>query len=388
MEVFPEKFDPDYVPPVDFRQRKRKLPKVALTEEQKLAVLKKWNEANPQKPPTVLEMVKAAFPEDDFDGRSVQGKAVLDFLASKQLKALTAADVLPPPPIILTKEQKEYIYNNCEILGTIELSREIFKNPELQSLHRETRAVYEYLKTITGKQLQEESTELGEYRPPKNIPKAVTRINRFLKTLNLVEEKLTSRDKKNLTALIAYLHTLRFMYQINRYEKQEHKELFESSFIRYTWDKGDLTEEEVDQYIMVASEVVNEARINDHINELQILLDEIAQQTNEDNKKFSMGLIEAMTQARKERKECSEQQRKWLQVLIGKRSERLANQKAETASILNLVALWKEEESRTKLIELSEKRRSLVKEEINRLSSLDDVQAMILGISEEDVLDG
>ena len=71
-----------------------------------------------------------------------------------------------------------------------------------------------------------------------------------------------------------------------------------------------------------------------------------------------------------------------------KRSARLSKQIKENASILNLVQLWKDEESREKLIKLAELRKSVLKEEVENLSSMDEVKSRILGLSEEEVLNG
>ena len=50
--------------------------------------------------------------------------------------------------------------------------------------------------------------------------------------------------------------------------------------------------------------------------------------------------------------------------------------------------MWKEEESRKKLIQLAELRKQVVKEEVKNISSMDEVKARILGISEDEVLEG
>ena len=57
------------------------------------------------------------------------------------------------------------------------------------------------------------------------------------------------------------MHTFRFLHQIGTYNIETDRELFESSFVRYTWDKPDLTQEEVDQYIGWVIESM-ESRIN------------------------------------------------------------------------------------------------------------------------------
>ena len=60
----------------------------------------------------------------------------------------------------------------------------------------------------------------------------------------------------------------------------------------------------------------------------------------------------------------------------------------ESASVVHLVQMWKEEESRKKLIALAELRKKGVKKEIKKLSSMDEVKARIMGISEDEVLNG
>ena len=50
--------------------------------------------------------------------------------------------------------------------------------------------------------------------------------------------------------------------------------------------------------------------------------------------------------------------------------------------------MWKEEESRNKLIQLAELRKKIVKSEIDNLSSMDEVKARILGISPDEILNG
>ena len=50
--------------------------------------------------------------------------------------------------------------------------------------------------------------------------------------------------------------------------------------------------------------------------------------------------------------------------------------------------LWKEEESRKKLIKLAEIRKKAVSNEVEKLSSIDEVKARIMGISEDEVVEG
>ena len=164
------------------------------------------------------------------------------------------------------------------------------------------------------------------------------------------------------------------------------RELFESSFVRYTFDKCDLTQEEVDKYIVLSIEVVIAANIQRRVEHLQGLLEDTANDT--EGRRISMALVEAISTAQTEYNQCVNRQQKLLESLKQKRSDRLKSQIKENASIINLVELWKEEESRKKMIQIAEARKEQVKKEIGNLSDMEDIRAKILGISEDEVLNG
>ena len=197
---------------------------------------------------------------------------------------------------------------------------------------------------------------------------------------------MLSREKKNVETLMKYLNTYRFVHQMNTYSSQIDRELFESSFVRYTYDKPDLTEEEVDQYIVMCIEVCIASNIQTRVERLQNMLDDTADDT--EGRRISMGLVEAISSRQQEYNQCVNRQQKLLESLKEKRSARLSKQVKENASIVNLVQLWKEEESRKKLLALAELRKKAVKQETEKLSSMDEIKARILGLSEEEVLDG
>ena len=101
-----------------------------------------------------------------------------------------------------------------------------------------------------------------------------------------------------------------------------------------------------------------------------------------------MSLVESISTAQTEYNQCVNRQQKLLESLKEKRSDRLKKQIADNASILNLVEMWKEEESRKKMIQLAEMRKEAVKDEITKLGTMDEVKARIMGISEDEVLNG
>lgn len=359
---------------------------VILTEEQQLSLLKEWN-SRPDNPPSLLELVKLAFGKDDLDGRSKEGKAVKQFLASRQIKPKKSHEYFAKGLINLNDEQKEYISNNCQTMTGLEMAKILFKNESLTNLSQETRSVLDHMKNIpsnikyTTPQSGNITTE--EYKAPRSEERAIAKVNKYVLD-GIDKNKLTHKVKKDINSLIGYMNTFRFTHQINLYDDERDRELFESSFVRYTYDKNDLTQEEVDQYIVLSTEVVISSNIQQTVNLLQNQID-IA--TQEDGK-IPMALVEASNTARKEYNDCVNRQQKLLNDLKVKRSERLSKQVKETASILNLVQMWKEEESRLKLIKMAEMRKQALEKEIDRLSSMDELKCKILGISKDEILNG
>lgn len=359
---------------------------IILTQEQELKLLQEWNN-RPSNPPSLSELVKLAFGRDDLDGRSKEGKAVKHFLASRQIKPKKSHEYSPKGFIELTDEQKEYTSNNCHTMTGLEIAKTLFKNQALTNLSQETRSVLEYMKNIpsnikyNNNEAQNIATE--EYRAPRSEERMIAKINKYV--LDGVDKnKLTAKTKKDINSLIGYMNTFRFTHQINLYEDERDRDLFESSFVRYTYDKNDLTQEEVDQYIVLSTEVVISSNIQQTVNLLQ---NQIDLATQEDGK-IPMALVEASNTARKEYNDCVNRQQKLLNDLKVKRSEKLSKQVKETASILNLVQMWKEEESRLKLIKMAEMRKQVVEKEIDRLSSMDELKCKILGISKDEILNG
>lgn len=358
-----------------------------LTKDQEDLVIQIWND-NKDNPPSLQDLTQKVFPEiPNVDGRSVYGKAVKVFLASRSLNVKTKSQYTPKTRVDFSQDQKDYISNNASLMSAVEISRELFQNYSLNNLSIESRSVQEYLdslpKQVNPGVSHEEEESQGDYKPPKNVERATVRVNKYV--LNgLDKDKITARNKKELTSLISYLHTYRFLHQIGTYGKQGDRDLFESSFIRYTYDKSDLTQEEVDQYIVLATEVVISSNIQAAIQTLQEQIDIEISSGN----RIPMPLIEAVTSARTEYNQCVTRQQKLLNDLKVKRSERLSSQVKDNASILNLVQMWKDEDTRKEMLKMADMRREVLKGEIGRLSSMDDVKARIFGLTEEEVLDG
>jgi hypothetical protein len=356
---------------------------IQLSPEQEKLVLDAF--AN-NKEPSITELVKLAFPTlTDVDGRSKEGRAVKGLIAAKGFKARTTGDYQPVPCPELTDNFKEFIRNHL-LMSPVSIARTLFANPQLSNLSCETRKIAEYMQTISptpSEAVSEVPTD--EYRPPRTIQGALQRVDKYIFNHKIKREEMTAAHKAGLDALLAYMNTFRFVHQINIYEHQTARDLFESAFVRFCYDKSDLTEEEVDQYIVLAHETVNSANIQARIETLQGLLDNAARQNEGERAVISMSLIEAINTLQTEYNQCVIRQNKLNEVLKQKRSDRLAERRSAHASVLNLVQLWKEEKSRTKFIHIADLRKQQVKKAAEELASMEDFKSRILGFSMEEL---
>lgn len=356
---------------------------IILSNQQKETIIREWN-SRPENPPSLLQLINLAFPDKKVDGRSKEGKAVKAFLADQSIKA-RAAQEYKHKEIELTDEHKEFIDNNYKMMTFVEIARVIFANEKITNLNKEAKVVEDYIKQIDPSHDSSEEINIthDEYKPPSTFSLALSKINKYIYE-KWDKEKLTAKEKKNVESLLGYMNTYRFIHQINSYNSTGTRELFESSFVRYTCDKNDLTQEEVDQYIVLSSEVVIASNIQHRVEHLQNLLDDAANDT--DGRRIAMSLVEAINTAQNEYHQSVNRQQKLLESLKEKRSDRLKNQLKENASILNLVEMWKSEESRQKMIHLAQLRKESISEEVEKLSSMDEIKARIMGLSEDEVL--
>jgi hypothetical protein len=355
-----------------------------LTVEQGKIILNEWN-SRPKDPPSLLELIKLAFPEQNLDGRTKEGRAVKAFLATRKIKAKGAHEYQAKEKMGLTDEHKQFIESNAALMNGREMACVIFADNELTNLHQEVRTVNDYIKSL-DLEPYENPNEVpnSKYKPPKTFDKTVNTVNRYVNN-GIDKNKITSSVKKNIDSLINYLSTYRFSHQINTYSSQTDRDLFESSFIRYTHDKPDLSQEEVDQYIVLSTEVIIAASIQRRTERLQTLLDTAAEDT--EGRRIAMALVDAISSAQTEYNQCINRQQKLLDSLKQKRSDVLKNKIKENASVLNLVQLWKEEETRKKLIQLANVRKKAVADEVQNLTDMDEIKCKIMGISKGEILD-
>jgi hypothetical protein len=356
-------------------------------EQRHLNALQLWQDRGEQNPPSLSELIAVAYPErDDIDGRSKEARELKIYLAQHGVAA-DGAHVYHAKSIELSDDQKEFIENNASLMSAVHLARVIFEDETITNLHAEARAVNDYLQTLDPSVIAQDTADVPDvtYVAPKSFDKTFIRANLYIAP-KIDKKKISPKHRRGIEALMGYLNTYRFIHQIETYTTNTDRILYESCFVRYTYDKSDLSQEEVDQYIVLATEVVIGSTIQARSERLQQLLDVSAEDT--EGRRVAMGLVQAISAAQTEYNQCIGRQHKLLSDLKEKRSDKLKNQIRANASIINLIEIWKEEESRLKLIKLAELRKKAIKAEVKKLTTMDEVKARVMGISEDEILNG
>lgn len=348
-----------------------------LTDEQKEKV-----KAAYKKSPDLNEIVRTVFDNPELDGRSKEGRAIRSYMIQTNMKFNTVRR-LKKDGIVLSDQQKEFIISQAnEGLSSLAIAEIIFPNKEVKPLSLEQRAVHAVMKEVNPDYSPSQDTDavLSSYVPPKALGRVIKKINDS--TGNLFEEdKINRQHKICVEKLAVNLNNSRFVKIMNNYTCRDDRELFEQEFIRLTWDKPDLTSDEINLYMNVCKEIINLEVISKHLNKLNDMFD-IAN----DQEEMSVRLAEIIKAKSSEYHQCETRIENLTKKLQGDRSSRMQSKQKENASILALVQFFQDQEERENMVKIAEMQKKLVADEATRMEGMDEWKARILGISKDNVI--
>jgi hypothetical protein len=331
--------------------------------------------------PDLNTITRKFFANEKLDGRSKQGIAIRSFLASNKINYKTskyekAADIQ------FTDSQKEFIIDQTAIgLSAVRIAELLFPDRRIVNLGVEQRAVANFVRTANVEGQLESETAIGvKYLVPRSVERVVNKINQATGE-KIDKEKLSRQHKMCIEKLTIHLANSRFQKIINCYTSQEDRDIFEEEFIRMTWDKPDLTADEVNLYMNVCKEIINLETTSRHLDKLNKMFED----TQEQNE-MSIRLAEIIKAKSGEYHQCEGRVESLIKKLQGDRSGRINAKQKENASILAIVQLFQDEEERANMIKIAEMQKTLVREEAGKLESMVEWKARILGISLDDAV--
>lgn len=350
-----------------------------LNEDQKRFIDKNYIQI-----PDVDQLTKELFNDKTLDGRNKEGKLVAAYMVERGYGYKTRSHK-KVKKIRLTDDQKRLIleYHEEDKLSSLQISQLIFQDEEVKNLSKEQRVVADFLKTHSRGFIRPDSddTRIAEYVPPKNNEGAIKKINEYTNSeLNSDFTKLKKQDKDCIANLMQSLKSPRFIQIVNTYGEQD-SFLFEAEFVRAVWDKPDLTSDELNLYINVCVDYVNLKTIQRNMEKLNRMFDDCEDQTE-----MSVKLAEILKAKSSEYHQCEQRQESLIKKLNGDRSARMKNRQGDFASVLNLVQTFQQKDERDRMIEIAEKQKMAVSEEVDNLENMDSWKSRIIGLRRDDVL--
>ena len=347
-----------------------------LSEEQKQFI-----RDNFKSNPNLLDLTIQVFEDPTLDGRSKEGRAVRAFLAEENLEYKTTKRE-KVPDIELTDEQIEFIKAQAQNnLSAYQIAEILFPDINIKRFCKEHMTIVEFLREYEPAYVHETETAINRtYNPPKIFSTALKKIKSFT-MIEMHEDKLTHDEIHCIESLMRSLSAPRFIQVISNYNSMKDRELFEAEFVRATWDKPDLTSDEINLYINVCVDYINLKNISSHIEKLNTMFNEV-----EDQQDMTVRLAEVLKSKTDEYDKCEKRMESLIKKLNGDRAERLKNRRQDNATIISLVKSFQVESERRRMIELAEMQKKLVEDEVTRLDNMDSWKARILGISKHDAV--
>ena len=344
---------------------------INLTDEQKEFALNMFNDD-----PNIINITKEVFKDDSLDGRSKEGRAVSKFLAKNGLQTQTTKRQ-KSDDVTLSEDQVEKILEmEGEGFNTSQIADVLF-NKEVKRLSNEWRAVND----ILGQDREAPADgPSATYASPQAISRIIKKINDST-GYGLEENKMSRNQRTCCDRLRINLSNSRFVAIVNNYINSRDKELFEQEFIRLTWDKPDLTPDELNLYMNVCKEIINLELITSHLQKLNDMFE-----SADDQDEMSIRLAEIIKAKSSEYHQCETRIENLTKKLQGDRGARLASKQKDTASFLSIVQLFQEEEGRQNMVRIVEMQKQVIKKEAQKLEGMAAWKARVLGIGIEDVL--
>ena len=335
---------------------------------------------NFQKIPDLIELTRATFKDGTIDGRSKEGRAVRKYLVEEDIKYKTTKHK-EVKPIVLTDDQKNFIHQYSQDgMSSFQIAQLLFPDNEVKKLGREQRAVGNFLEAAKQIKKEENRASKSVYLPPDSFLNCLDLVNKYTNN-EYTKNSLKVIERKAIESVFKFLRSPRFTQIINNYNKQEDQQLFEAEFIRATWDKPDLSADEVNLYVNVCVDYINLKNISCHMEKLNRMFDEADEQ-----QELTVRLSELLKTKSEEYNQCEKRQESLIQRLAGDRAKRVAYKQDNNASILSLVETFQNEEDRKLMVKMAEMQKKVIKEEADHLESMSEWKARVLGISKRDAI--
>lgn len=320
-----------------------------------------------------------------MDGRSKEGRAIKQYMIANGMDYNTTKSEAKNT-VELSSSQKEFLISEqiSSEMQPIEIARLVWEDESVKPLSIQHRLVLNFLEEFRP-DIVDEGNSLSKKRwgPPKSMQMTIRRVNKWCDiTLQEDPDSIASKYRRYIEKLLEYFQIFKLSQIMNSFKTDADRDLFESEFVRATWDKPDLTVDEINLYMIICSNYVRATHIQKRLDQFQVLLENEELESSD----LTMRLTEHVKATNDELNSCEKRIESMIQKLNGSRADRLKNQSKSAGSIVDLVRTVQEQEGRKRLYDMAQQRARLVQDEADRIESLDEFKARVFGISPEECL--
>ncbi len=331
----------------------------------------------------IMKITREVFNNNSLNGRTAEGKAVRAILLKNGIDDYRQTIYVPQNgEIELTEEDKNLIMRTYKSeRSALTMAKMLWPDRNIVQAQKEVLVIQEFVRSVDKKGFSVNYNH-DTYNPPLGFKNTLRLVN-VQSNLDLEDDKLSSSQKRGIEKLMLYLKSPRYLMMIRQYVVEAERDLFEAEFVRCTWDKPDLTQDELNLFINLCQEYINQFRINETQNRLQNQLNSIVD-NNDDSKKIQLSLVEALKDQADQHHKQQDRQRKLSEQLNGLRKDRIDKKTGGNKSLASLIEAFQEEENRKEFARLTQIYEKELTEEVKRLGGLEDFQARIFGVQESD----
>jgi len=313
-----------------------------------------------------------------LDGRSKYGIVIRSFMKSNEIEYTTSKVI--PRDVRISEEQKDFIQKKLDVLTPHHIAKLLFPEiPHITPFSKEFQVVNRYVERLNL--LRNKDVEIKnefDYTPPKTIKEAADRVHKAL-SRKVFDD--ISRLKRNevilLEKLVEYMSTTRLKMYMDVFTSDKDRHLFESTFIEHVWDKPDLTMEDTQIFLMVSLNYINQKNIQRAIS---ILNEQLEQEG------ATRTLSEILSTKTNELNQCETRIKNALESLNSKRADRLKKLTSQVMNPLAFVRAFQDKQERANMIQIAKYQALLASEEADRLESVSEWKARIVGIDKSEVI--
>jgi hypothetical protein len=351
---------------------------LTLTEDQKKFIIKNFETVQ-----NLNDLTRACFNNPNIDGRCKEGRAIRNFLVENNLSYVTTKRKLAEN-VILTDEQKATIDKYYKDTKTLEICKILWQNEEITPLSKKFLVVAEYIKVKDPYLYISKDEPDKEYSAPSTINQLIKCVTSA--TCQQFDDKsLTENEKEQFDKLRIYMHSPRFMDTMNSYSSISDRRLLEAEYVRTVWDKMDLNFDEINICVDLCSDYIRQSKTEKELNALR---EQFSNAINDGEKgqALTVKLTEMIKAKNDELNAYITRRGKMNKDLNGSRGERNKQKVDRNASFLSLVKAFMKKDEREKMIKISLAQKKSVENEVDRLESMSELKARIIGLEKQDAV--